>query len=230
MKKKRLSDGTFRGNHRATRPSPRTIRARWVECEVLKLKLLGVPTFHAIAQQITKVGRGQAQPVIEFPPGIAFPHDYSISEVACCKACKKGLARGPRLQAKEMRDLDTDRLEEGILAVQKGIKQGDPSAVRNLTQLITAKARLNGYIEARTLELIGTSGNPSEIKRTDDSDVAEMLKRLTREEQIEFMRLNNKARGIVTELTETKVEGRKADEETNESRGEYNGSSDPTAS
>jgi hypothetical protein len=52
---------------------------------------------------------------------------------------------------------------------------------------------------------------------------------LTREEQIEFMRLYNKARGIVMEPTETKVEERKVDEETNESREEDDGSSDPTA-
>lgn len=153
----------------------------------------GVPTFPAIAQQITKVGRGQAQPMVEFPPGITFPHDYSISDVACWRAFQRALARGPRLRAKEMRDLDTDRLEEGILAVQKGVKQGDSAAVRNLAQLITAKARINGYMEPRTLELTRKSGGSPEVKRTDDSDVVEMLQRLTREEQIEFMRLNKQS-------------------------------------
>ena len=92
-----------------------------------------------------------------------------------------------------MRDLDTDRLEEGILAVQKGVKQGDSAAVRNLAQLITAKARINGYMEPRTLELTRKSGGSPEVKRTDDSDVVEMLQRLTREEQIEFMRLNKQS-------------------------------------
>jgi len=230
MNKKRLSDGSFRSNHQATKPCPRTSHARWLESEVSTRKRLGVPTFHAIAQQITKVGRGQAQPMVEFPPGITFPHDYSISDVACWRACQRALARGPRLRAKEMRDLDTDRLEEGILAVQKGVKQGDSASVRNLAQLITAKARINGYMEPRTLELTGKAGGPSEVKRTDDGDVAEMLRRLTREEQLEFMRLHNKARGLWIDPTETKVEGRKVDEETNESRGEDDGSSDPTAS
>lgn len=228
MNKKRRSDGTFRGNHQATKLRPRTVHARWLESEVSTLKRLGVPTFHAIAQQITKVGRGQAQPVVEFPPGIAFPHDYSISDVACWRACQRALARGPRLRAKEMRDLDTDRLEEGILATQKGVKQGDPAALRNLAQLITAKARINGYMEPRTLELTGKAGGPLEVKRAGDADAAQKLQLLTREEQIEFMRLYNKTRGIVIEPTENKCAGRKADEETNESRGEDDGSSDPT--
>ena len=160
MSKKRLSDGTFRGNRQSSKLSSRTIRARWVEAEVLKLKLLGVPTFHAIAQQITKVGRSQAQPVVEFPPGIIFPRDYSISDVACWRAFLKGLARGPRLQAKEMRDLDSDRLEGAILVAQKAINQGELSALNNLTRLITAKARLNGYLAPETLELTGKSGGP----------------------------------------------------------------------
>jgi len=217
MSKKRLSDGTFRSNHHATKPSERTTRARWVESEVSKLKLLGVPTFHAIAQQITKVGRGQVQPVVEFPPGITFPPEYSISDVACWRAFRKALARGPRLKAREMRDLDTDRLEEGILAAQKGIKQGDPSALHNLTRLITAKARLNGYIGPQTLELTGRAGGPLKVQRSDDTDVAQMLERLTREEQIEFLRLYNKARGVSVESTDVKDEGRKTDEEKHES-------------
>jgi hypothetical protein len=228
MKRKRLSDGTFRGNHQPTKLSSRTRHARWLEAEVLALKRLGLPTFHAIALQITKVGRGLAQPMVEFPPGITFPHDYSISDVACWRACQRALARGPRLRAKEMRDLDTDRLEQGILATQKGVKQGDPAALRNLAQLITAKARINGYMEPRTLELTGKAGGPVEVKRADDGDAEQMLQRLSRAEQIEFMRLHNKARGLWIEPTETKVEGRKMDEETNDSRGEDDGSSDPT--
>jgi hypothetical protein len=217
MGRKRMPDGTFRGHHQATKLSSRTIRARWVESEVQKLKLLGVPTFHAIAQQIGKVGRGEAQPMVEFPSGIVFPPDYSISDVACLRAFRKGLARVPRLKALEMRDLDTDRLEEAILAAQRGLKQGHPVTLQVLPRLIIAKARLNGYLEPQKLELSGRGGGPVEVKQTDEAEIAQMLERLTREEQIEFVRLYNKARGVLVQSGEAKDEGRKADEEKHES-------------
>jgi len=38
------------------------------EAEALKLKSLGVTTFHAIAQQITKIGAAKLKPAVEFPP------------------------------------------------------------------------------------------------------------------------------------------------------------------
>jgi hypothetical protein len=216
MGKKRHADGTLRGSHQSGEVSARTIRARWVESEVLKLKILGVPTFHAIAQQITKIGRGEAQPVVELPTGIDFPPDYSISTVACCRACKKALARGPRLRAQEMRDIDSDRLEEGILAAQKKIKQGGPAALQNLTRLITTRARLNGYLEPQKLELAGKSGGPVEINKTDEAELSQMLERLTPEEAVEFLRLFNKAKGILVEPPKTEEEGRNADEENSQ--------------
>jgi hypothetical protein len=217
MGKKRHSDGKFRGSHQPSEVSTRTIRARWVQSEALKLKMLGVTTFHSIAQQLTKVGRGEAQPVVEFPPGIDFPRGYSISAVACWRACQKALARGPRLRVQEMRDLDSDRLEEGILAAQKAIKQGDSSALQNLSRLITTRARLNGYLAPQKLEVSGKSGGPLEVKRTDDADISQMLERLTREEQIQFLHLFNKAKGILVESTEATGEGKKADEEKSKS-------------
>lgn len=212
MGRKRHADGKFRGSHQPSEVSARTIRARWVEDEVLKLKLLGIPTFHAIAQQISKVGRGEAQPMAEFPPGIDFPPDYSISPVACWRACQKALVRGPRLRVQEMRDIDSDRLEEGILAAQKFIKQGDSAALQNLSRLIMTRARLNGYLAAQKLELSGKSGGPVEIKKTDDAELSQMLERLTHEEALEFLRLFNKAKGTLVEPPKTEEEGRKADE------------------
>jgi hypothetical protein len=174
---------------------------------------LGVTTFHAIAQQISKVGRGEAQPVVEFPPGLVFPDDYSISDVACWRACQRALARGPRLGAQEMRDIDSDRLEDAILAAQKGVKQGDPAALQSLARLITTKARLNGYLAPQKLELSGKAGRPIEVRRADDAETSKMLERLTREEQIEFLRLFNKAKGVQVEGTEAKDEERRKDDE-----------------
>ena len=214
MGRKRQSDGTFRGTHQPTTPSARTLRARWVESEVLKLKMLGT-TFHAIAQQITKVGRGETQPTVEFPPGLTFPPDYSISAVACWRACQKALARGPRLRVQEMRDIDSDRLEEGILATQQSVKQGDPLALHALSRLITTRARLNGYLAPQKLELSGKSGGPLEVKRTDDADISQMLERLTRDEAIEFLRLFNKAKGTSVEPAEATDDRSKAHEEKN---------------
>lgn len=215
MGNKRHSDGKFRGSHQPSEVSKRTIRARWVESEVLKLKTLGVTTFHAIAQLITKVGRGEAQPVVEFPPGIDFPPGYSISAVAVWRACAKALARGPRLRASEMRDIDSDRLEEGILAAQKGVKKGDSAALQAFSRLIITRARLNGYLAPARLELLGKSGGPVEIKKADDV-VSQMLGRLTNEETIEFLRLYNKASGILVEPSKTEEEGKKAHEEDNQ--------------
>jgi hypothetical protein len=130
MGSKRHPDGKFRGPHQPSEVSARTIRARWVEAEALKVKTKAVSTFHDIARHITEVGRGEAQPVVEFPPGIKFSSGYSISAVACWHACQRALARGPRLRAQEMRDIDSDRLEEGILVTQKAVKQGDPQPLK----------------------------------------------------------------------------------------------------
>ncbi|MFL6725143.1 MAG: hypothetical protein ACJ8FS_01360 [Sphingomicrobium sp.] len=195
MAKRRQTDGRFRGGRQPIVVSARTLRARWVEAEVLKLKTLGVASFHAIAQQISRVGRRDAAPLMEFPPGIEFPSDYSISGVACWRACQQALARGPRLRAQEMRDIDSDRLEEGILAAQKAIKQGDTSALQSLARLITTRARLNGYLAAEQLEVSGAAGRPIEVKAVEDDKIEQMLERLTHEEAVEFLRLFNKAQG-----------------------------------
>ena len=214
MAKRRQPDGRFRGSREPITPSARTRRARWVEEEVLRLKTIGVTSFATIAQQLTKVGRGEAQPVVEFPPGFTFPPDYSITAVACWKACQKALARGPRLRAQEMRDIDSDRLEDGILAAHKGINKGDPGALQALSRLITTKARLNGYLAPQKLEVSGKSGGPVEIKTADDDELSKMLERLTQKEAVEFLRLFNKAKGVSVEPSEPKDVRREDDEES----------------
>jgi hypothetical protein len=197
-------------------PSPRTQLARWVEAETLRRKTLGVNSFAQIADQLTKIGRGETQPVVEFPPGLAFPADYSITTVACWKACQKALARGPRLRAQEMRDIDSDRLEDGILAAQKGIKKGDSGALQALPKLITTKARLNGYLAPQRMEVTGKSGGPVEIKTADDDELSKMLERLTQEEVQDFLRLLNKAKGVSVEPNQLTA-GRKEDEDDEKS-------------
>ena len=213
MPKRRQPDGRFRGPREPITPSPRTLLARWVELEVLRRKTLGVTTLVSIAEQLTKVGRGETPPVVEFPAGLTFPLDYSISAVACWKACQRALARSPRLEAEQMRDIDSDRLEDAILAAQKGVKNGDPGTLQALSKLITTKARLNGYLAPQRMELSGKSGGPVEIKTTDDDEPSKMLARLTREEAVEFLRLFNKAKGVSVEPSEPKDVRREDDEE-----------------
>jgi hypothetical protein len=212
MAKRRHSDGKFRGSHEPVKPSPRTQLARWVEAEVQRRKTLGVTTFALIAEQLTKVGRGEASPLVEFPPDLRFPPNYSISIVACWKACERALARNPRLAAEQMRDIDSDRLEDAILAAQKGIKSGDPGALQALAKLITTKARLNGYLSPAKVEMSGKSGGPVEIKTIDNDELSKMLERLTSEEVMEFTRLLNKAKGVAVEPYQ-EDERRKDDEE-----------------
>ena len=55
----RNDDGTFRGKQ-AKKLTERTLGARWVEAEVIRLKRLGMD-FLRIADQITAIRRGRAK-------------------------------------------------------------------------------------------------------------------------------------------------------------------------
>ena len=83
-------------------------RARWVEAETIRLKRMGVFSFEEIAEHITSVGRGQAQPMVA-TSDISFPADYQISRQACHGAFNKALAREPALEVEELRKLDSQR-------------------------------------------------------------------------------------------------------------------------
>jgi hypothetical protein len=50
----------------------RTVRARWVEAEGLRLKQMGM-SYEAIATHIAAVGRGLKPPVIALLGGVTFP-------------------------------------------------------------------------------------------------------------------------------------------------------------
>jgi hypothetical protein len=115
-----------------------------------------------------------------------------------------------------MRDIDSDRLEDGILAAQKGIKKGDPGALQALSRLITTKARLNGYLAPQKMEVTGKSGGPVEIKTADDDELSKMLERPTQEEVQDFLRLLNKAKGVSVEPNQLTA-GRKEDEDDEKS-------------
>ena len=65
---KRHPDGRWRNTREAVVVSETILRARWIEAEVIHLKKMGI-SFEAIAEQITKVGRGQANPMLQFQKG-----------------------------------------------------------------------------------------------------------------------------------------------------------------
>jgi hypothetical protein len=64
--------------------SEAVLRARWIEAETLRLKQMGL-SFEAIAEQITRVGCGQAQPLVALPEGVTFPAGYRITKQGCHK-------------------------------------------------------------------------------------------------------------------------------------------------
>jgi len=80
------------------------LRARWIEAETIHLKRMGL-SFDAIAEQITRVGRRQAQAIVAIPNGATFPPYFQISRQACHKAFRKAVARESSLAAEEFRKL-----------------------------------------------------------------------------------------------------------------------------
>jgi hypothetical protein len=120
---KRQPDGTWRNARRPVCVSEAVQRARWVEAETVRLKHMGL-SFDAIAEQITRVGRGQAQAIVTVPTGVTFPSEYTISKQACHKAFRKAIAREPSLATEEFRQLDTARCEDMFLNLQPAIRKG----------------------------------------------------------------------------------------------------------
>jgi hypothetical protein len=122
-------------------------RARWVEAETVNLKQMGL-SFDAIAEQITRVGRGQAQAIVTVPAGVTFPPEYAISKQACHKAFRKAIAREPALAVEELRKLNNARSEDMLLNLQPAIRKGNPRAVEIGLKLLEHLARINGYAVA----------------------------------------------------------------------------------
>lgn len=157
-------DGTWRSMRKATIVSVAVRRARWVEAETIRLKRMGFFSFEEIAEHITHVGRGQAQPMV-VTSDISFPADYQISRQACHRAFKKALAREPALEVVELRKLDTQRCEEMYLSLQPAIRKGDPPAVAVGVKVLSHKAKLNGYAAPQKHEL--TSNSPTVTRKLD---------------------------------------------------------------
>ena len=156
---KRQLDGTWRNARRPLMVSEAVLRARWVEAETIHLKRIGL-TFDAIADQITRIGRGQAQPIAAIPGAVTFPADFQISRQACHKAFRKGIARDPSLAADEFRKLDSARCEEMFMNLQPGIRKGNPRSVEAGIKVLRHSAQINGYAAPQRHELTGKDGAP----------------------------------------------------------------------
>src|SRR5271165_4743925 len=91
------------------------------------------------------------------------------------------MTREARLKAAQMRDLDTDRSEEWILALQKGIQAGDPESIRTATGLLRFRMRAHGY--ALAAEQAKKNGQEY-LPGPDDDEAFEMevLRCMTNEE------------------------------------------------
>jgi hypothetical protein len=156
---KRQPNGTWRNAGHPIVASESVLKARWVEAETIHLKRMGL-SFDAIAEQITRVGLGQASPLVAIPNGITFPAGYRITKQACHKAFCKALAREPALQLEEMRKLDSWRSEELYMSLQPGIRKGSPRAVEVGIRVLDHTARINGYAAPQRHELTGKDGKP----------------------------------------------------------------------
>ncbi len=149
---KRNADGTFRNSRRPIIFSEAAQRDRWVEAEAIHLKRMGF-SYEAIAEQITRVGRGQAKALTSMPEKLTFSPDYRITRQACHKACQKALARQPALEVEELRKLFSERCEDMYLNLQPGIRKGEPRAVEGGTKVLTLTARINGVLPPQRLEV-----------------------------------------------------------------------------
>jgi hypothetical protein len=156
---KRQLDGRWRAPRQPLAPSTTVLRARWIEAETVRLKQMGL-SFEAIAEQITRIGRGQAQPIVAIPDKIMFPADFQISRQACHKAFRKAIAREPSLAAEEFRKLDSARCEEMFMNLQPGIRKGNPRSIEAGIKVLRHAAQINGYAAPQRHELTGKDGAP----------------------------------------------------------------------
>ena len=193
MGKPRNSDGTIRRTNRSKRLTNRSIIARWVEAETLHLKRLGM-SYQAIAEHIMAVAQGQRNAMVTLRAEMRFPDGYRISTQAVHSAFKRGIVRLPNAEADELRKLDTERLEDMLLSLQPGIRQGNPRAVEVGVRVLIHKAEINGYKAPAKVEM--TNHTRINLELQQEAQMLSDLDRLTIEELREYRRLEAKARGL----------------------------------
>lgn len=206
MSKPRNSDGTIRRANKPKQVTNRSLVARWVEAESLRLKVMGM-SYQAIADHIRRVAQSRERPMVPIAEGMALPQDYRISMQAVHRACTRAILRVPSVEATELRKVDTERLEELLLALQPGIRNGDPRSVEVAVKVLIHKAELNGYLVQTKIGTSGAQVNVLIEQQAAQAQVDAELDRLTVEELREYRRLEAKARGLpeVIEVAAVKV-------------------------
>jgi hypothetical protein len=159
---RRQPDGSWRGNKQPVVVTGSGLRARWVEAETIHLKCMGL-SFDAIAAQITRVGRGEAQAMTAVPDGATFPRDFRITRQACHRAFRRAIARQPALEAAELRKLDFARTEEMYLRLLPGIRKGDPRSIGVGVKVLSHSAQVHGYGAPNRHDVAGKDGKPLTI-------------------------------------------------------------------
>jgi hypothetical protein len=189
---------------RANKPkglTNRSIIARWVETETLHLKQLGMG-YQAIADHLVGVAQGSQKAFVAVPHEAHFPDHYQISVQAVHKAFRRAIVRLPNAEAAELRKLDSERLEEMLLSLQAGIRQGDPRSIEVAVRVLTHKAELNGYQAPARVEMRGTHLVQRQV--AEEAEELADLGRLSLEELREYRRLEAKARSSI-ETNETEA-------------------------
>jgi hypothetical protein len=157
----------------------------WVRKEALQQKLLGLK-YWQIADRITLAARGETPSAVP-TSGLEFPPNFKISVPAVFKAIKQGLDRPMTLTREELKELDNLRSEECILALQKGIHEGDAKSVHVEKLLLDHMASVNGYCAATKLQVTAevSVAKKAEVNvEEDDTDrfPIEMMRELTEDE------------------------------------------------
>ena len=93
-----------------------------------------------------------------------------------------------------LRKLDSERLEEMLLSLQTGIRQGDPRSVEVGVKVLAHKAELNGYKAPTRIDMNGT--HLIQQQEVVETQLLADLSRLTTEELREYRRLEWKVRGL----------------------------------
>ena len=200
----RNSDGTIRHANRIKRLTKRSLIARWVETETLHLKRLGMG-YQAIADHIVGVAHGQQKALVPVHEGVIFSEGYSISAQAVHRAFRRALVRLPNAEAAELRKLDSERLEDMLLSLQPGIRQGDPRSVEVAVKVLAHKAESNGYKAPARVEMSGSRVDVIVQQAAADIQALADLSHLTVEELREYRRLEAKAHGAHEVVNSTSI-------------------------
>ena len=102
--------------------------------------------------------------MVLIPEHASFTEDYSISAQAVHRAFRRGIVRLPNAEAVELRKLDNERCEDMYLALQSGIRKGDPRSVEVGVKVLAHKAEINGYKAPAKVEMTGKQGGPLAIE------------------------------------------------------------------